>query len=594
MKRKFFMLLAAALWLVLTIPQPTNANAVTSPAPFVQGELLVNLKADVARNLDSKKLAVNDLGVASLNQLAALYQVHKTRPLFAVSNADTVAQKFNLGGTLLLQVPANTNLWAMREAYRANPNVAFAEFNWQIKASDTPNDPKFKKQWGLKQKADHDIDAPEAWDLQQGSSSILIAVIDTGVLYTHPDLDDGRVRTDIDKDFVNDDDDALDDHGHGTHVAGIIAAETNNAEGIAGICRNCQILPIKVLDSGGSGTAEGVAAGIQYAADQGARIINMSLGISPDCGCSKTIAQAINYAFEKGTLIISAAGNDGKKKLSYPSSSSRSMSIGASDRNDKRASFSNYGKALDLLAPGVKIVSAILENEYEAWSGTSMATPHAVGVAGLLLSKNPGLTNAQVWWILQRSTDDLEKPGFDKKTGYGRLNAYNALVMTNPDQVNAAVDECDKEPDSGCGDCSTSVALAQIESRAQDVQALYAFRDQILNASPQGITLRKLFYRHNLEFAWLLATDAALRAETAAALGEVMPGFRALTAADPSAQFILTAAQIERVKQLKEKIRARASQHFGSELEKAWTNIAPERFAGMEIHAVWDAIRTMP
>ncbi len=590
MKRKFFMILAAALWLVLTIPQPTNANAVTSPAPFVQGELLVNLKANVARNLNSKKLAMNDLGVASLNQLAALYQVHKTRPLFAVANADSVAEKFNLGGTLLLQVPANTNLWAMREAYRANPNVAFAEFNWQINAAELPNDPKFKKQWGLNQKDDHDIDAPEAWDIEQGDASILVAVIDTGVLYTHPDLDDGRVRTDIDKDFVNNDDDALDDHGHGTHVAGIIAAETNNAEGIAGICRACQILPIKVLDSGGSGSAEGVASGIQYAADQGARIINMSLGMSPDCGCSKTIAQAINYAFEKGTLIISASGNDGKKKISYPSSSSRSMSIGASNRQDARSYFSNYGKNLDLLAPGEKIVSTILDNKYEAWSGTSMATPHAVGVAGLVLSQNSALTNEQVWWILQHSTDDLEKPGYDKKTGFGRLNAYNALVMTNPSQVDAAIDNCDKEPDSGCGGCSTSVALENINTRVQEIATLYAFRDNLLANSAKGRALTKFFYRHNLEFAWLLATDSALRDEAAATLGEVMPGFRALTSADPNASFVLSTSHIARVAQLKNKIAERASSGFVRDLEQEWNSIAPEQYAGMEIHAVWNGI----
>jgi Subtilisin-like serine proteases len=257
-------------------------------------------------------------------------------------------------------------------------------------------------------RADADIDAPEAWDITTGSSSVLIAVIDTGVDYNHPDLRGGRVRTDIDRDFVNNDEDAMDDHGHGTFVAGIAAASANNELGIAGVCPGCQMLPIKVLTKDGKGSADGVARGIQYAAQAGARIISMSLGVPSKCGCSQTIARAINYAFERGSLLIAASGNDGdKQRISYPASSPRVMSVGASDHNDQEASFSNRNSYLDIVAPGKDIYSLKSGGGYVTESGTSAATPFVSGAAGLIWSVNPQLSNVQVWWRLYHSADDF-------------------------------------------------------------------------------------------------------------------------------------------------------------------------------------------
>jgi len=232
--------------------------------------------------------------------------------------------------------------------------------------------------------------------------------VDTGVDYNHPDLRGGRVRTDIDRDFVNNDEDAMDDHGHGTFVAGIAAANTNNAQGIAGVCPGCQVLPIKVLTKDGRGSADGVARGIQYAAQAGAKIISMSLGTPSKCGCSQTIARAINYAFDRGSLLIAASGNDGdKQRISYPASSPRVMSVGASDHNDQEASFSNRNSYLDIVAPGKDIYSLKSGGGYVTESGTSASTPFVSGVAGLIWSVNPQLSNVQVWWRLYHSADDF-------------------------------------------------------------------------------------------------------------------------------------------------------------------------------------------
>ena len=233
-----------------------------------------------------------------------------------------------------------------------------------------PSDALFAQQWALNNTgqtggtADADIDAPEAWDVITGSTDILIAVVDTGVDYTHPDLSDGRVRTDIDRDFVNNDNDAKDDQGHGTHVAGIIAAAANGS-GTVGILWQASILPVKVLSAQGSGSADQVAQGIQYAADQGARVINMSLGAPL---CSQTIADAVNYAFDKGAVIVAAAGNDGSV-VGYPARHERVVAVAATDSKDRRATFSNRGPEVDVAAPGVAILSTVATSRLVALPG---------------------------------------------------------------------------------------------------------------------------------------------------------------------------------------------------------------------------------
>ena len=403
----------------LSSSKTAPASGLPLEGSFVPNEILIGLWPELIGQVVGRELEPTRTGITSLDRLNREYVVQRISPVFAQFNlADPIAVKYGLAGVFKLTVPSGTDIFAMVAEYQRDPAIAYAEPNRIYRVSDFPNDTDFSKQWALHNtgqtggEPDADIDAPEAWDIEKGKPATLIAIVDTGVDYNHPDLAGGRVRTDIDKDFINNDDDAMDDHGHGTYCAGIAAADTNNARGIAGVCQGCRILPVKVLSSDGEGTAETVAQGIQYAAQAGAQIVSMSLGYASDCGCSQTVARTINYAFERGSLLIAASGNDSdQNRTSYPASSPRVMAVGATDHNDQEADFSNRDSYLDVLAPGKDVYSLDLDGGYRTASGTSAATPHVSGVAGLVWSTRPTLSNVQVWWILYQSAEDLPEAG---------------------------------------------------------------------------------------------------------------------------------------------------------------------------------------
>lgn len=269
--------------------------------------------------------------------------------------------------------------------------------------------------------------------------------------YTHTDLA-GNVITSGDYDFVNNDGDAMDDEGHGTHVAGVIAAVGNNAKGIAGVCWNCKILPVKVLNADGGGDDYDIADGIRYAADNGARIINMSFGgIDYPPSYGSTLELACQYAYDRGCILFGASGNGydqnddgasdgvGMEPVSYPAGFSTVVAVGASNQSDDRASFSNYGSKLDVVAPGVGILSTYPSSIYSAayirMDGTSQATPFVCGLAGLILSKDIDLTQNEVKDKIRNSCDDIGPDGIDIYTGRGRINAYGALTWKQPPSV---------------------------------------------------------------------------------------------------------------------------------------------------------------
>ncbi|MEA2632397.1 MAG: thermitase, partial [Chloroflexota bacterium] len=232
-----------------------------------------------------------------------------------------------------LRVPA-TDVVALERTLAADPSVAYVEVDGTVKATVVPNDPYYTQglDWGLPL-----IGAPAAWDTSTGASGPIIAVIDTGVDATHPDLG-GRVLPGID--LVNNDSDASDDHGHGTHVAGIIAATGNNGLGGAGVCWGCRILPVKALDASGSGTYSVLASAITWAADHGARIINMSLG---GYTTSTTLNAAVVYAQSRGIVVVAAAGNDGVTTRFYPAAFAGVVAVGASTADAALIGFSNRG-----------------------------------------------------------------------------------------------------------------------------------------------------------------------------------------------------------------------------------------------------------
>ena len=345
-------------------------------------------------------------------------------------------------------------------------------------AAATSNDPYLSRQWGF-----HRIQAEEAWTTTTGSGA-LIAVVDSGVGLTHPDLA-ANIVSYTDADFVEPEgecngnsktgrtcvqDGAQDENGHGTHVAGIIGAVANNGIGVAGIAPGARILPVRVLDEDGeNGTPERVAAGIRYATDRGADVINLSLGYTAGegeaigtLGLLDPIYSALDHAWSKGSIVIVAAGNDSVPICSEPASGHNVVCVGSTDSRDLISIFSNSDSTtLDtyITAPGGDglgiaslgpnsptgtactgdIFSTYLrtkasycspEGGYEALAGTSMAAPHVSGVAGLLAAN--GLTNQEIVDCLKRTSDDLGVPGRDPMYGYGRVNALRSVTNCQP------------------------------------------------------------------------------------------------------------------------------------------------------------------
>lgn len=308
-------------------------------------------------------------------------------------------------------------------------NVLWAEPNYIINVDMTPNDPSFGQQWGPQK-----ISAPDAWDLEQGSQDVLVVVIDTGVSYTHPDLASNFIVGGYD--WVNDDDDPMDDHGHGTHCAGIIAASINNGNGIAGLAQ-VKIMAEKFLGSTGSGSSWDAAQAITHSIDVGKTISNRiilsnSWGSS---GNSTAVKEAMNYAYQNNALIVAAAGNDASSAPFYPAAYQEVISVSATDSNDNLASFSNYGSTIELSAPGVSIYSTHLNNGYKTLSGTSMAAPHVSGVAALVWSQHPSYNRDLIRIVLQNKVNDLGGNGWDQYYGYGRINAYNAVQGSPPHDI---------------------------------------------------------------------------------------------------------------------------------------------------------------
>ncbi|WP_114571690.1 S8 family peptidase [Exiguobacterium flavidum] len=310
-------------------------------------------------------------------------------------------------------------------------NVAYVEWNGQVKAFGTDGAGRY--QWSLYNAGGSG--GVKGADIGQNGlvkrvadkkrATTLVAVVDTGINASLADFA-GRVRSDLGYDFVSRDADETDDNGHGTHVAGIIAATSGNTYGMRGINAKANIIPVKVLDKDGMGTYDGVAKGIIHAANKGAKVINLSLG-GP--ATSQVIEDALAYATRKGALIVVASGNDGKGTLNYPARSKYAFSVGATNRLDQVAPFSTYGTGLDLTAPGVDIASYVHDGEIAYYSGTSMATPHVAAVASVLYGLKPTLTAKQVESLLERSAKDLGTKGYDTRYGHGRLNGDKAVLL---------------------------------------------------------------------------------------------------------------------------------------------------------------------
>lgn len=369
----------------------------------------------------------------------------------------------------------NADPAAVAAEYRKMPEVLYAEPVFTIElddpgpartyrdlakrepADEIPNDPQFAEQWALNNlgqdggKARADIDALKAWMKTKGSPEVVVAVLDTGVDYSHRDLatnmwmrpesvpqyidDELGVFNDLQGfDATNNVSDPMDDNGHGTHCAGIVGAEGNNNEGIAGVNWNVQIMPLKFLGRGGFGTTKDAIEAINYAIDRKQKGVNVRV-ISASWGSttySKALEDAIRAAGEQGILFVAAAGNastDNDKRPHYPSNYDlpNVISVAALDRTDSLASFSNFGaKTVHVAAPGREIVSTWLNDAYREASGTSMATPHVSGIAALVIAAEPNITVEKLRERILRSVDKIDSLNGKVLNG-GRLNAAKAL-----------------------------------------------------------------------------------------------------------------------------------------------------------------------
>jgi subtilisin family serine protease len=374
------------------------------------------------------------------SQISSALSFYRVKPLRQIPGIDVFQ----------VQIPSDLTVKEMLSVLKNNPDVLYAEPNYKTRILATPNDTLFQYQYALHNTGQvigsvpgspqgqnlADINAPEAWEESKGNQDIVIAVIDSGVDFDHLDLSEKIISRG--RDFVNDDWDATDDFYHGTFISGIIAADTNNQEGIAGVSWNCKILPIKVIDDDGTGLYTWMIEAIIWATDQGVDIINMSIGGDEP---SDALKDALEDAYQEGVIIAAAAGNDTGPVI-YPAAyDDYVLAVAATDYNDTRITWSNFGPQIDVAAPGKRILSCVPtwyfaqgSLPYGYGSGTSASVSHVSGLAALIKSIKPWLSPKEIMNIIRYTADDInqdEHPGLDEYIGYGRINMEKALVPVN-------------------------------------------------------------------------------------------------------------------------------------------------------------------
>ena len=396
--------------------------------------------------------------VLSKLKMTSITRLHPPAPVASMAMTEATA----MASTFRVRFARSTSVDGAVKALGDVAGVQYAEANRYRETYAVPNDPSFGSQWGLSK-----INCPAAWDRTTGAPGIVVAVIDTGVDLDHPELapllvpgtdmvDLGPTPTPpagfrFEGDFQGRDNVPQDEVGHGTHVAGTIACLSNNTVGVAGVTWNCRVMPVRVLarivnianpsDVRGTGSAADIAAGIRWAVDNGARVLNLSLG-----GTSDTMVErdAIAYAIAHGVVVCAAMGNGGLAAApSFPAAYPDVVAVGAIDQADHRASFSQVGAHIDIAGPGVGILSTVWDNGFTTMSGTSMASPHVAGVAALVLSINPSLTSAQAADILRQTARPLrDNPGDpvpNNNYGFGCVDAQAAVNRARPPVIRPSV-----------------------------------------------------------------------------------------------------------------------------------------------------------
>ena len=420
-----------------------RAEAQNHSAAYAKGRLIVKMKM----------AAHETLAFDPTDRRSRLYQInrkHKVKgfrrlidrhQLRRATTADEAHEE-----VYLVNVPEDCNIEEAVADYAEQESVIYAQPDYIVKKNVVFNDPGISSQWAIAT-----MQLEQAWDISQGAG-VVIAINDSGIDYTHEDLaanmwnnpgeipgngvdDDGNGFVDdvFGWDFANDDNDPLDGDFHGTHVAGIAAAVGNNGEGIAGVAPQAQLMALKGLDDEGSGFSSDLAAGIIYAALNGARIVNNSWGCSDPCPFNPIVEDAVEIAHGLNTIVVMASGNEGDDVQNYsPQNMAETITVAASSPIDTWEDFSNFGQEVDVIAPGTSILSTIPGDSYAFTGGTSMAAPQVAGLAALILSQHPEFTHEEVRQVIRASADEFDAPGFDILSGHGRINAYQAVQIHDP------------------------------------------------------------------------------------------------------------------------------------------------------------------
>ena len=434
---------------------PPSWEGFVTPTQITPGELLIRLTPAAAA--DVKRLHA----AAPIAALHAQYNVESLHPLFPYLARPS--RNPNLKRIYLLRFALDAPLETLKIAYEQSQFVDAVEYNYlrpTLADAVVPNDPKYSEQWSLPL-----MRLPQAWAIEKGDRGVVIAIIDSGIDYKHDDLapkvwintgevpdngldDDGNGYVDdiygwdftdapnlqAEGDYIEGDNEPIDERGHGTHVAGIAGAMPNNGIGIAGVAWECPLMAVRAgLSLGGSSRMQDddSAAAIVYATDNGASVINMSWGSERR---SFVIQDAIDYAYARGVVLVAAAGNSQKPEAIFPAAYRKVIAVASTEQNQQRFYQSNFGASIDIGAPGNVILSTQINNRYRLLTGTSMASPHVAGVAALMLAKRPGLTHEEVRHILINTADPVHREDSDeldeKFVGAGTVNAERALLAT--------------------------------------------------------------------------------------------------------------------------------------------------------------------
>ena len=359
------------------------------------------------------------------------------------------------------RVPAGVATADFLARLSKDASVECVEFNVILRSqAEKPADPTFGPDWGLQA-----ILAIQAWEITQGDPSVIVAVVDSGIAGDHPDLADALVPG---YNFIADNTEAHDDFGHGTQVAGIIAARSNAESGTTGVAPRSRVMPLKVLDANGEGTAADVAEAIVYAADAGTRVITLALGTYAESG---VLQAAIEYASARNCLIIAAGGNNGTDELVYPAAYPQTLAVAALDQFRKPCFFSNRAPYIDIAAPGIDILTTAKNGGHSELTGTSASAAHVAGLAALLLAVNPALNADTFQAIIRASASDLQTAGWDAETGFGLADCVVALNQPTTSLIDVGIVDVMAFPQRPRPDQTASIVLTLRNHGVQPVQS---------------------------------------------------------------------------------------------------------------------------